>query len=90
MPFLLRKLEKSCEKYTSKKDLMLLYKPISKREYLMKIFIGENRSCGLNYQHDLIFNELSFKYEITDDSKDYLKMINTLQLLVVYLQEMNI
>ena len=45
----------------------------------MKIFIGENRSCGLNYQHDLIFNELSFKYEITDDSKDYLKMLNSIR-----------
>jgi len=54
-----------------KQDFMLLYKPISKGgDYLMKIFIGENRSCVLNYQHDLIFNELSFKYEITDDPKD--------------------
>lgn len=33
----------------------------------MKIFIGEKNSCPLNYQHNIIYNELSDFFEITTD-----------------------
>lgn len=34
---------------------------------LLKIFIGMNTSCNLNYQHSMIYNELAERFEITED-----------------------
>lgn len=36
----------------------------------MKIFIGAKYSCALNYQHDLIYEELKEKFEITPKVED--------------------
>ena len=36
----------------------------------MKIFIGEENSCNLNYQHNAIYQSLSEHFELTDNVED--------------------
>lgn len=41
----------------------------------MKVFIGENLSCSVNYQYDYIFNELANNHEITQNVSEADKIV---------------